>query len=87
MEADTAFVRTNCIVVLHTVTHVCLHVTFVVYPSNSELVYSVGYAQTLNQIRFVKLRVLVVLFFDGSQNFFYCLVVLWFVRKTKLQSV
>ena len=46
MEADTSLIRADGVVVLNTVTHVGLHVAFIVYPSYTELVYSVWNAKT-----------------------------------------
>ena len=56
-------------VVLYAITHVGLYVALIIHPGNSELVNAIGDAKTLNQISFVKLRMFVVLFFNGSKNF------------------
>jgi len=48
--------------VLDAITHVGLHVTLVVNPSDAELTNTVGDAKALNQIGLLKLGVLVVLF-------------------------
>ena len=85
METDTTFVRTDSVVVLNAITHVCLDVTFIVHPSHAELVNTIGDAKTLNQIDFVKLRVFVVLFFNCRKYFFHCLMILWFVGEPSLQ--
>ena len=66
METDTTFVRADGIVMLYTVPHIGLYVTFVVYPCNAELVYAVGNAKTFNQVGFVEFGVFVVLFFNGT---------------------
>ena len=81
MEADAAFIRADSVVVLHTVSHVGLHVAFVIHPSDPELIDSVGDTQTLYQVRFVELRMLVVFLFDRGQYFFYRLMILRFVGK------
>ena len=57
-----------------------------IHPGNSELVNAIGDAKTLNQISFVKLRMFVVLFFNGSKNFFYCLMILRFVGERLFRS-
>lgn len=63
MEAQTSLVRAYGIVVLHTVTHVCLHVAFVVDPRHAEFHEAVGNAQTLYKVGFLKFRMFVVLVF------------------------
>ena len=85
METDTAFVRTDGVVVLYTVTHVGLYVTLVIHPSNTELVNAIGDAKTFNQIGFVELRMFVVLFFNGRKHFFYCLMILRFIGEPSFQ--
>ena len=50
VETDTAFVRTNSVVVLNTITHVGLNVTLVVSPSNAELNQTIGDAQALDEV-------------------------------------
>ena len=85
METDTALVGTNGVVVLDTVTHVGLNLTLVIHPCYTELVNSVGDTEALNQINLVKLRVLVVLFFNGTKNLFYCLMILRFVGEASFQ--
>ena len=85
METNTAFIWADSVVVLHTIAHVGLYVTFIVYPSNTELVNAIGDAKTFNQIGFVKLRMLVILFFNRRKNFFYCLMILRFVGEPSFQ--
>ena len=85
MEADAALVGTDGIVVLHTVTHVGLHLSLVIYPCHTELIYAVRYAEAFYQVGFLKLRVLVVLFFDSGQYLFDCLMVLRFIREASLE--
>ena len=48
VETDTAFVRADSVVVLNTVTHVCLNITFVVHPSYTELKYSIRNTQAFD---------------------------------------
>ena len=66
MEADTAFVGANSIVVLNTVTHVVAYVALVINPRHAELIDTIGDAKALNQVGLVELGMFVVLFFDGS---------------------
>ena len=75
MEADTALVGAYGVVVLHAVAHVGLYLTLVVHPCDTERVDAVGDTETFDEVYFVKLGVLVVLFFDCAEYFFYCLMV------------
>ena len=87
METDTAFVRTDRVVVLNTVTHVGLNITFIIHPSHAELIYSIRNTQTFDQVYFIKLRVCVVFFFNSRKYFFYCLMILRFIGKSSFQIV
>ena len=64
MEANTAFIGTDSVVVLYAVAHVGSDVAFIVHPSNTELIYTVGNAKALNQVYLIKFRV-----FVGSGGF------------------
>ena len=66
METDTAFVRTDCIVVLNAITHISLDIAFIIHPSYTELINSIRNAQAFNQIYFVEFWVFVVFFFDSA---------------------
>ncbi len=85
VETQTAFVGANGVVVLHAVTHVCAHIALVVDPVNAELDDAVGDAQTLDEVDFLKLRMLVVLILDGSEHLAHCLDVLRLIGKLLLQ--
>ena len=85
MEADTAFVRANGIVVLNTIASVCLIVALIVHPSNAECINTIWNTETLDEVDLVKLRVLVVLFLDCAENFFYCLMIFRLVRESALE--
>lgn len=82
METDTAFVRADYVVVLDTVTHVCLDITFVVHPRYTEFKYTIRNTETLDEVCSVKLWVFVVLFLDCWKYLTYGLDVLWLVRKS-----
>ena len=86
VETNAAFVRADGVVVLHTVAHVGLYVAFVVNPCHAELNQSVRNAQALNEVGFLKLGMLVVLFFDGAQHLTDGLNVFGLVRESLLQS-
>ena len=85
VETDTAFIGTDYVVMLYTVTHVGLNLAFIVHPSDAELINAIRNTKTFNQIGFFELRVFVVLLFDRTENFFYSLMILRFVRETTFQ--
>lgn len=85
MEADTTFVRADGIVVLYTVTHIGAYVALVISPCYTELIYTIGDAEAFDEVCFVKFGVLVVLFFDGTQNLFYCLMILGLIGEASFQ--
>lgn len=85
METDTAFVRANGVVMLNTVPHVGLHLTFVVDPGDTEREDAVGNAKTFNQVVTVELGVFVVSFLNGTQHFRNGLMVFGFVGKASFQ--
>ena len=66
VEPYTSLVRADDVVVLHAVAHICLHLALVVNPCHAELHNPVGDAEALDEVRTVKFRVLVILFFDSS---------------------
>ena len=85
MVAQTTFVRTNGVVVLDAVAHVGLNLAFVIHPSDAELIHAIWNAETLDEVHLIELWVLVVLFLDCTENFFYCLMILRFVWKATLK--
>ena len=85
METDTAFVGANGVVVLDAVAHVGLNLAFVIHPSDAELIHAIWNAETLDEVHLIELWVLVVLFLDCTENFFYCLMILRFVWKATLK--
>ena len=85
METQAALVGANGIVVLHAVTHVCAHVAFVIDPVDTELDDAVGDAQTLDEVGFLKLRMLVVFILDRSEHLAHSLDVLRLIGKLLLQ--
>jgi hypothetical protein len=70
---------------LHTITHVGLHVALVVGPRDAELIYAIRDAEAFDEVDLVELGVLVVLFFDGAEHLFDCLMILRFTGETALQ--
>ena len=66
METQTAFVRAYCVVVLNAVTCVGLHFALVVNPSYTERVNTIGNAETLYKVGFLKLGMFVVFILNGS---------------------
>ena len=87
METYTSLVRANGIIMLYTVSHIGLHPSTVVHPSHAKREDTVWNAQTLNQIRFLKLRVLIIDIFDGFQDLLNGLVVLRLAREAAFQGV
>ena len=86
MEADTAFVRTDSVVVLYTIASVYLYFAFVVSPCDTELDNSVRDTETLNQIDCLKLWVLVVHILNRFQYCRYSLKVFGLIGEFFLQS-
>ncbi len=68
METNTAFVRANGIVELHTIAEVGLNITFVVHPSNTERKDTVGFNQAFYDFSFLELWMLVIDIFDGKKS-------------------
>ena len=85
METQSTLVGADGVVVLHTVSHVCAHVALVIDPVDAELDDAVGDAQALNEVGFLKLRMLVVLIFDRSEHLAHGLDVLRLIGKLLLQ--
>ena len=79
METETALVRSDCRVELHSVTCVCLNLALVVYPCNLESKDTLRLYDTLNDLTLLKLWELVVNLLDRLQYFVYCLEILWLI--------
>ena len=86
MKTDAALVRADGVVMLDAVAHISLHVALVINPVNTELQDTVGYTQSLDEVRPVKFRVLIVLIFCGCQHLAYCLDILRLIWKSSLQT-
>ena len=76
METNTAFVRANGIVELHTIAEVRLNFTLIIHPRYTESKDTVRFNQTFYNFRFLELRMLVIDIFDGKKNFLYGLKIL-----------
>ena len=85
MESDAALVGTDGIVVLYAITHIGLHLSLIIHPCDTELIYSVGNAEAFYQIGLFKFRVLVVLLFNGAQHLLYCLMILGLIGETSFE--
>ena len=85
VEADSSLVRADSIVVLYAVTHIGLDITTVVYPVDTELYDTIRHTQALYQVHTVKLRMLVILLLNGSQNLTDCLDVLRLIGESALE--
>lgn len=66
VEADSAFIGADGIVVLYTVSHVGMDIALVVHPVHAELDDAVGDAETLDEIGFLEFRMFVVFVLDGA---------------------
>ena len=64
MEAQSALVRSDGAVELHTVAGVYMHLSAVVHPWHSEHDYALGLYKPLNELGLFKFRVLVIYVFD-----------------------
>ena len=76
MESETAFIRTDGSVELHTVAEVGLHLSLVIYPSHAESEDTVRLDHALHYLGLLKLRVLVIHLFNRLQHLLYGLQVL-----------
>ena len=64
MEAQTTLVRANGAVELYTITKVGLNLTLIVNPSYTESEDALGLNHALNDLSFLKLRMLVINLLD-----------------------
>ena len=76
METNTAFVRANGIVELHTIAEVRLNFTLIIHPRYAESKDTVRFNQTFYNFRFLELGMLIIDIFDGKKNFLYGLKIL-----------
>ena len=76
METNTAFVRANGIVELHTIAEVRLNFTLIIHPRYTESKDTVRFNQTFYNFRFLELGMLIIDIFDGKKNFLYGLKIL-----------
>ena len=87
METQSALVGTDCRVELDAVAQVHLYFALVVDPGHAEGDDALGFHDALHNLRFLKLRVLVVDVFDRFQNLAHCLQVLQLARMLALQAL
>ena len=85
MEAQTAFIRTYRTVELHAVTKVYVHFATVVDPWNAECYDAFGFYDALDNLCFLKLRMLVVHILYGNKHFSDSLQILCLTRMSLLQ--
>jgi len=64
METDTAFVRTDSVVELYTITEIGLNFPSVVYPSDTESEDTIRLYQSFDDLGFFKFGMLIVYIFD-----------------------
>ena len=85
METDTALVRSDSRVELYSVTCVCLNLTVIVNPCNLESKDTLWLYDTLNDLSFLELRMLVIDFLYRLQYFMYRLEILFLIRVLGLE--
>ena len=85
METNAAFVGADGVVVLDAVTHVGLHIAFVVDPVYAELDDAIRNTKALDEVGPVKFGVLVVFILNGSQNLADSLDILRLIWKSSLK--
>ena len=85
MEAQTTLVRANSAVELYTITKVGLNLTLVVNPGYTESEDALGLNHALNNLCFLKLRMLVINLLDRLKDFTYSLQILGFAWVFSLQ--
>ena len=86
METQTAFVRTDGAVELHTVTRVDVHLAFVVYPRHAECYHALRLHHAFYQFDTLKFRVFVVFFLYGKQHFLHCLQIFRLAGMSELDT-
>ena len=69
---------------LDAISHVGLHISFVVYPCNAEFNEAVGNTNSLDKVRFFKFGMLVVLFFNRAKYLTDSLNIFRFVRISEI---
>ena len=85
MVAQSPLVGANGVVVLNSVAHIGLYVSFVIDPCHAKFHQPVGDAQPFDEIGFLKFRVLVILIFNRTQYLTHCLNVLRLIGESLLQ--
>ena len=73
VEPQSALVRAYGAVELHAVADVHLYLAVVVYPWHAELMHALGLYDALNNLGFLKLRMLIVDILNRDENFFHSL--------------
>ncbi len=87
MEAYTAFVRADCIIELHAITDIVLHLTVVIDPCYTECENTVRLDHTLNDLVTLKLRMLVINRLNTHEHFSDSLKVFLFARVFGLKAI
>ena len=69
METETALVGTDRAVELNAITQIGLHLAGIIHPSHAEGEDTVGLYHALDDLSLLELRMLVVHFLDGVEDF------------------
>ena len=85
VETDTAFVRTNGVVMLYAIAVVDLNFILVVNPCYAELVDTIGNAKTFNKVHLFELGVLIICFLNCGEHLRHSLNVFGLSRIAALQ--
>ena len=87
MEAKTSLVRTNSTVELNAIANVYMYFAVVVCPRYAESDDTLGFYEALDELSFLKLRMLVVNVLNRNEHFADCLQVLGFARVFSLKGL
>ena len=85
VETDTALIRADGVVMLDTVAHVCLDLSLVIHPCDTEGDDAVGDAETLDEVVLLKFGMLIVDILDGAEDLTDGLDVLRLVGESALE--
>ena len=73
METQSALIRTNGAVELHAVARIDVHLALIIGPRHAEHDHALRLNEPLDDLCFLKFRVLVVYIVNRDQHFLHCL--------------
>ena len=86
MEAETTLIWSDSVVELYTISGICLNITIVINPSNTECKHSVRLHEALDNSCILEFRMFVIHILDAFKHFTYSLEVLFLRRILGLES-